>query len=45
MGSCPTVNENPVKYMDQAVESDYNPNRVIFNAKDGEELAYRSFHA
>ena len=39
------MDENPVKYMDQAVEADYNPNRVVLNAKGGEELAYRSVRA
>ena len=45
VGRFQTVDENPFKYMDQAVEADYNPNRIVLNAKGGEELAYRSVRA
>jgi hypothetical protein len=39
--TCPFVHEDPVEFNEQAIQADYNPHRIVYNAQGGEELAYR----
>lgn len=41
--TCESVHADPAKYREQAIQADYNPHRIVYNAKGGEELAYRGF--
>ena len=41
--TCDSINASPITDMDQAIEGDYNRDRVVCNAKGGEELAYRGY--
>ena len=35
------MHEDPVEFNEQAIQADYNPHRIVYNAQGGEELAYR----
>jgi len=41
--SCASIMNDPITYFEQCVQADYNPHRIIYNAKGGEDVAYKGF--